>query len=209
MPAADPIFHSRPYRGVDADERIAQRRRRLLEGGLDILGEPDGSDELTVRAICRRAALAQRYFYESFTEKDEFTGAVYDWVLQGVIRSVRKALANATYPEGPSSGIAALVATLSADRRIGQILFGPRQTNPVVVAKRFESTATFVALFSSEVSGALDSGEDGRPPLAAHFLVGGVAQAIAAWVNDEVSATKRTLINDLTAMLKLHGVGQS
>ncbi|MGH3557005.1 MAG: TetR/AcrR family transcriptional regulator, partial [Mycobacterium sp.] len=58
----------RPYRGVEAGDRLADRRSRLLVAGLDLLGASDQDmSELTVRGICRRAGLAVRYFYESFT----------------------------------------------------------------------------------------------------------------------------------------------
>lgn len=69
----------RPYRGVEAAERLATRRRQLLSAGLDLLGS-DQHDiaELTIRTICRRAGLSVRYFYESFTDKDEFVGRVFD-----------------------------------------------------------------------------------------------------------------------------------
>ena len=40
--------------------------------GLDLLGGESDPDDLTVRAICRRAGLTVRYFYESFADKDEF-----------------------------------------------------------------------------------------------------------------------------------------
>lgn len=69
----------RPYRGVEAAERLATRRRQSLSAGLDLLGS-DQHDiaELTIRTICRRAGLSVRYFYESFTDKDEFVGRVFD-----------------------------------------------------------------------------------------------------------------------------------
>ena len=54
----------RPYRGVEAADRVAERRRRFLEAGLDILGsDPDlsersvssGTQEVTMisPAVCR------------------------------------------------------------------------------------------------------------------------------------------------------------
>src|ERR1700679_3566466 len=47
---------TRPYRGVEAAERLATRRARLLGAGLDLLGaERHDAAELTVRSICRRA----------------------------------------------------------------------------------------------------------------------------------------------------------
>ena len=86
----------RPYRGIDAVERVAGRRRRLLDAGLDLLGAA-GKDpaELTVRAICGQAALGVRYFYESFTDKDHFVGAVFDSVIADIAATTQAAVASA------------------------------------------------------------------------------------------------------------------
>ena len=45
--------------------------------GVTLLGS-EGGPALTVRAVCRAAGLTERYFYESFTDRDEFVRAVYD-----------------------------------------------------------------------------------------------------------------------------------
>lgn len=44
---------------------------------MQLLGGDRGR-ALTVRAVCREAALTERYFYESFSDRDEFVRAVYD-----------------------------------------------------------------------------------------------------------------------------------
>ncbi|HXO46773.1 MAG TPA: TetR/AcrR family transcriptional regulator, partial [Mycobacterium sp.] len=45
--ATAPTASARPYGGVDAADRLATRRARLLEAGLDLLGG-DEAAELTV-----------------------------------------------------------------------------------------------------------------------------------------------------------------
>ncbi|MFW0794440.1 TetR/AcrR family transcriptional regulator [Gordonia sp. CPCC 205515] len=199
---------SRPYNGVDTGERVAQRHERLLQVGLDILGDPLGDDDLTLRTICGRAQLAQRYFYESFTDKDEFAAAVYDWALAKVVMSVQKALAEATFVDGARVGLTQLIETVADDRRIGELLFSPHQVNTVIVAKRFESTGLFVQLFSKQVRHEFRLDGAGRAPLVSHFLVGGVAQAIGAWLNGEVDVTQQELVDELVEMLTVQGVGR-
>ena len=56
------VVMDRPYRGVEAPERLAVRRRRFLEAGLELLGGATDPGELTVRAICADAGLTARYF---------------------------------------------------------------------------------------------------------------------------------------------------
>jgi AcrR family transcriptional regulator len=197
---------NRPYGGVANEARVAERRQRLLEAGLDILGGRPDAEGLTLRTICGRASLAQRYFYESFDDKDVFAASVYDWALANVVGSVQTALQSSTYTTGARAGITALVRILAADSRIGHLLFSPHQTNPVVVAKRFESTAIFVSLFSAHASRQFRPGRDGRPPLAAHFLVGGVAKCLAAWLNGDVRVSQAKLIDEIVRTLAMHGV---
>ena len=86
------VAQVRPYRGVDAADRLAERRARLLEAGLDILGSDSDLSELTVRGICRQAGVTARYFYESFTDKDDLVASVYDWVIADIAASTQAAL---------------------------------------------------------------------------------------------------------------------
>src|ERR1700677_1447709 len=89
-----PTTNARPYGGVDAADRLATRRARLLEAGLDLLGGGDAA-ELTVRGVCRQAGVAARYFYESFADKDELVGAVFDWVVADLAATTQPAVATA------------------------------------------------------------------------------------------------------------------
>lgn len=67
----------RRYRGVAIEERRAERRQRLLEAGLQAFGEL-GFHASTVRLICTRAGLTERYFYESFSNSEDLLCAVYE-----------------------------------------------------------------------------------------------------------------------------------
>src|SRR5690349_9939893 len=67
------------WSGVPLADRQALRRSELIAAGTALLGGPEGPS-LTVRAVCRATALTERYFYESFSDRDEFVRAVYDEV---------------------------------------------------------------------------------------------------------------------------------
>jgi AcrR family transcriptional regulator len=58
------------YRGVSLDERRALRRERLIAAAVDLYGER-GYRDVTVRMICQRARLTERYFYESFASNED------------------------------------------------------------------------------------------------------------------------------------------
>lgn len=66
----------RRYGGRGGEERKAERRERLLDAGLACYGEV-GYHASTVRMICARAGLSERYFYESFANGEDLLCAVY------------------------------------------------------------------------------------------------------------------------------------
>ena len=192
----------RPYRGVDAVERVADRRRRLLDAGLDLLGAA-GKDpaELTVRAICGQAALGVRYFYESFNDKDDFVGAVFDSVIADIAATTQAAVASATPAEQARAAMANVVRTISADTRVGRLLFSVELSNTVIVRKRAESTALFAALLFAH-AGAQGALDNDHVKAASHFAVGGVGQTISAWLSGEVRLDHDELVEALAELIE-------
>jgi AcrR family transcriptional regulator len=191
------VAQVRPYRGIEAAERLAQRRGRLLAAGLDLLGS-DGSDpaELTVRAICRQAGLGVRYFYESFADKNDFVGAVFDWVIADIATTTQAAVAAAPPKEQSRAGMANIVRTVAGDARVGRLIFSSQLSNAVIVRKRAESS-TLMAMLSFQHAG----GDSDRVKAAAHFVVGGVAQMISGWLSGDVRLSTEQLIDQLAAMI--------
>jgi AcrR family transcriptional regulator len=191
----------RPYRGIDAVERLAERRRRLLDAGLDLLGAA-GKDpaELTVRAICGQAALGVRYFYESFTDKDHFVGAVFDSVIADIAATTQTAVASAAPGEQARAAMANVVRAISADTRVGRLLFSVELSNTEIVRKRGESTALFAALLFAH-AGAQGALDNDHVKAASHFAVGGVGQTISAWLSGEVKLDQPELVDLLAALI--------
>jgi len=197
--------NARPYRGVDAAERLAARRNQLLAAGLDLLGA-DGGDidfeaEVTVRGVCRRAGLSARYFYESFTDKDEFVGHVFDWVIADLVATTRAAVAAVPPDEQPRAGMANVVRTVAGDARVGRLLFSTRLANAVVMRKRAESGALFAMLSGQHVIDTLHAPANERVKAAAHFAVGGVGQTLSAWLAGDVRLGPDELADHLASLL--------
>ncbi|MEZ0365450.1 TetR/AcrR family transcriptional regulator [Mycobacterium sp. pUA109] len=197
-----PAVRERPYRGVQAADRLAARRARLLNAGLDLLGAaPQEMAELTVRGVCRRAGVAARYFYESFADKDEFVGAVFDWVITDLATSTQSAVAAVPPAQQTRTGMAHLVNTIAGDARIGRLLFSAELANAVLVRKRVESSTLFAMLSGRHVENALQVPENDRIRAAAHFVVGGVAQTLSAWLAGAVRLQPDQLVDQLTSLL--------
>ncbi|TGD89257.1 TetR/AcrR family transcriptional regulator [Mycolicibacterium sp. CH28] len=195
------MTQARSYGGVDAADRLARRRARLLEAGLELLGRDVDPAELTVRGICHEAGVATRYFYEGFADKDELVAAVFDWVVTGLATTTQAAVAAARPEEKIRAGMANIVRTIEQDPRIGRLMFGSGLSNTTVVRKRRESGALFAMLSGQHVETTLRRPANDRITAVAHFVVGGVGQTISAWLTGEIRLTPDELVDQLTAIL--------
>jgi AcrR family transcriptional regulator len=190
----------RPYRGIEAADRVAERRRRFLEAGLDILGSDPDMSELTVRGICGRAGVALRYFYESFTDKDDLVAAVFDWVIADIAATTQAAVAAASLEEQSRAGMANIVRAIAADTRVGRLLFSSQLSNPVVIRKRAESGA-LMAMLLFQHAGSLGAQHNDHIKATSHFAVGGVGQTITAWLDGDIALNNDQLVDQLAAMI--------
>ncbi|MBJ7352096.1 MAG: TetR/AcrR family transcriptional regulator, partial [Rhodococcus sp.] len=62
---------------MSADDRLADRRARLLVAGLEVFAAA-GAKGATMTAICAHAKLTERYFYENFSSRDDLLERVVD-----------------------------------------------------------------------------------------------------------------------------------
>ena len=67
---------SRVYGGVKANLREEDRRKKLIEAGLEAFGTKDYA-KTNIKTICKLAGLTESYFYESFRHKEDLLCAVY------------------------------------------------------------------------------------------------------------------------------------
>lgn len=195
------MAQQRPYGGVDARDRISERRRRLLDAGLELLGGADDPPELTVRAICAAAGTSARYFYESFTDKDQLVAAVFDRVIADIAATTQAAVAAAPRAEQNRAGIANLVRTIAGDARVGRLLFNPQLSHPVLARRRAELGGFFALLGGQHVSTAYQLPEDEGVKAVAHFVVGGVGQTLSAWVSGAILLDQGQLIDRLARLV--------
>ena len=198
------VAQIRPYRGVEASERIDLRRRQLLDAGLDLLGDSP-TTELTVRAVCRQSGLTARYFYESFADKDEFVAAVFDAAVADVATSTQAAVATSPPAKQNRAGMANLVRTIGADARIGRVLFDIHLSDPVILRKRGNLGDIFAVLTGRYIESLLQGDAGDRAKATVRFVVGGVGQTLSAWLAGDVVLSQQELIDQLTAILERLG----
>jgi AcrR family transcriptional regulator len=114
----------RVYGGVTGEQRIAERRRKLIEAGMNLFGSA-GSASVRVKDIVVEAGLTERYFYESFSD----LGALFDAVLELANETVENAV-NAAVVKAPDDDVTRVsialrtsVETLANDPRMIRIIF--------------------------------------------------------------------------------------
>ncbi len=199
------MTQARPYAGVEAADRLSRRRYQLRECGLHLLGSDVDPAELTVRGICQRAGLATRYFYESFTDKDEFIGAVFDWAITQLATATQAAVASAPPDQQNRAGMNEIVRTIETDPRIGRLIFGAQVAHTTVIRKRQESDALFVMLAGQHTAAMTRQAADETTKAFAHFVVGGVSQTISAWLAGDLALSSDELVDRLSAIINSFG----
>lgn len=189
---------TRPYRGISAEDRKARRRALLLEAGLDLLGT-EGRERTTMTAVCTRAKLTERYFYESFSSREQLLLAVLDEVANGVRDTVNEALETTS---GDPSGavIAAFVGMLTADPRKGRAAIVEAAATEPLRTRRRELLREFADLMAAQAHDLYGDAayEPPRGKINALMFVGGLAELLTAWLNDEITATPKDIIASAT-----------
>lgn len=203
----------RVWAGTTLDARRDARRRRLLEVGFELLGG-SGSAAVTVRSVCRHAKLTDRYFYESFTDRDELLVAVYD----GVAEQVRDVLAgavaetvaqpgSAAAPEAIArAAVEAFLGVLTRDPRKGRVLLLAPMTDAALSARAVELMPMFGELIRVQLTATAGpaalaqrggSGQAGQAPMdermTATALIGALSNLFIRWLDGTLAASEREL----------------
>jgi AcrR family transcriptional regulator len=187
---------TRPYGGVSAEDRRAGRRERLLAAGLDLLGS-EGWSKTTVRAICARAGLTERYFYESFADREALLVAVFDRIAAEATEAVVAAVEAAPHAARAKAraAIAAFVELMTDDPRKGRVAFVEAMGSESLMSRRLETLGGFAALISEQARafyGEAAPREDAD--LSAHALVGALAELLIAYLGGTLAIDRERLI---------------
>lgn len=178
------------WSGVPLQDRQTLRRSELVAAGVALLGGAAGP-ALTVRAVCREAGLTERYFYESFTDRDEFVRAVYD----DVCATAMKALMSS---ETPRDAVEAFVTLMVDDPSRGRVLLLAPEREPVLTKSGAEWMPSFIALLQHKLTQITDPA---LQAMVATGLVGALTALFTAYLNGRLTATREQFVDYCTDML--------
>lgn len=195
---------TRPYRGVSAEQRKTQRRARLLDAGLELLGNA-GCEHTTMTAVCTRAKLTERYFYESFRSREQLLLTVVDQVADEVRETVLAAVeATSNDPHTRSrAAISAFVDLLTADPRKGRAAIVESAAAEPLRRRRHELLREFADLIVTQARSLYGTAAHAPPrdEINALLFVGGLAELLTAWLGNEIVATPADIIEAGTEQL--------
>jgi AcrR family transcriptional regulator len=195
------------YRGVPAAERQAVRRQQLVDAAYDLLGS-ECWQATTVRAVCRRAGLTPRYFYEGFPDLDAllvtaFYGVVAELVqvvLGGVEAAPEEAEAKAR------AAIGGFVRHVTDDPRRARIVFSEALGSEALARRRFDTLHAFARLIAAQGRAFYGvSGHDRLADTTAYLLAGGLAELLLAWRDGTIDSTLEELIDDCAELFVAAG----
>jgi AcrR family transcriptional regulator len=198
------------YGGVAAEERRSIRRAALLEAALDLLGS-EGWQATTVRAICARARLTPRYFYEGFADLEALLVELFDEVAKEAASAVLGAvIAASDDARGKArAAIGAFVELVTDDPRKARVLFVEATGPEALTRRRFQTLRLFARLVSEQGRTFYRVRGAGDPIVetSALMLVGGLAETLLAWLDGSLQVTREQLIEDCTDLFVMVGDG--
>jgi AcrR family transcriptional regulator len=195
------VATGRRYAGQAAEERRAERRRRLLDAAVELFGTR-GYAATTIEALYTEARLAPRHFYEQFAGREELLRAVYDETIEAVRAAVAEA--RETAPRDVRGRVQTILAAFA-----GAMLTDPRRariayrevpgTSPLLDRHARGVVRGFAAVVQQEAEAAarLELLPDRDYGLTAMLLVGGTNAILLDWLSDEHRAPIERVLDEL------------
>lgn len=194
----------RKWRGVEPEARTAERRERLIGAAIELLSN-EGLAGTTVRAVCARAGLHSRYFYESFADIDTLLVAVFDQLAGKFLSEVTAATDAAG--EDPRARLQAAVETAAAivksETPVVRILTVEAIGNEQLNRRRTAMLHGIAAMMEADayrIYGEPAPGER-MGALSARFLAAGFAEVLVAWVEGGLPGTVEELAGDAMELM--------
>ncbi|GAB3452039.1 TetR/AcrR family transcriptional regulator [Actinophytocola sediminis] len=192
----------RPWRGVDADERQAQRRERLVAAAFGIMGV-DGAAAVSMRGVCRAAKLSERYFYESFGRREELLVTVLETVAGQAREVLVAALAQA--PGDTRHAVSEFTEFVTGDPRRGRVLFVESLVAPelsVRGAELVEEFTTTIAQALRTPALAGQAADDRDVELNAQAVFGALAYLFQGWLGGRLAVSADRFVEHVVQVIE-------
>lgn len=174
---------NRSYRGMSAEQRLADRRERLMTAAYTLYAKP-GFEATTIERLCSEARISNRAFYECFGGREELLQALHERCVEDSLAAVATALqeARATLDDRVSAGIRAYIEFTTADWRRARIMhLEVRRSGDILAASRQRAVASFARLVE-EASKDFPEPAMGNRRLVALGVIGALQELLIEWL---------------------------
>lgn len=194
----------RPWRGVKPEQRVAARREQLLDAALDVFAT-ETFHATKVRDVCRAAGLTERYFYESFRDKEALLVVLAERIIAGFIDAARPSIAllSTDLETALDGALTAVVRSLTDDPRRARILFVEVVgVSPALETKRRAVIASLVEVIRGGVEQAFGpwARESVEVELIARSVIGAASELLVAYVRGELPLDQAGLVLNLNRL---------
>ncbi|HSV38873.1 MAG TPA: TetR/AcrR family transcriptional regulator [Nocardioidaceae bacterium] len=187
------------WAGSTLADRKAERRSQLVDAAVTLLAE-GGGPACSVRAVCRTAGLTERYFYESFSDRDTLVATVFDELVAQVTEAVLLAVA-------ATDGTPEAVATAAVDAAVGltldqpekgRVLFVALVSDPILYGKIDEFGPILAGLIRTQLPG--DVGDE-HADLVASSLAGALGHLFHQYVVGSLDVSREAFVRHCVDVL--------
>lgn len=189
---------------MSAEERIAQRRERLLAAARTLL-DAGGISKVTVTGVCAEAGLNDRYFYESFTDRHAILDALFAVIASetAAVIFAKAAAGSSDLHERTRLAVDAAIDVFSPGAPMSQAIAGPAPAADEITRHRLALTS-HVAELSVQYA-PLFFTDPTPPPAAIHsiaaFVVAGSVELVSDWLQGELDLTREELVDCCTELV--------
>jgi len=195
----------RKYGGIGAGRRVSERRAKLLAAGLQAFGTK-GFAGSSVKEICGLAGLTERYFYESFANKEDLLRCVYHGLVEDLVQSAEQILKSGGSREDPAMALVRLFfETLRDDPRIARVLyFEVLGVSPAIDAAYREGTRKMIQVVKETVATAFPGMDEQflERSIITTGLAGAVNLILMRWVLEGFSPPLETMLDEAALLLE-------
>ena len=191
----------RVYAGMTATQRREERRSRLLDAAIDVLAS-QGWERATVTAICERAGLIPRYFYESFGDREALLISVFDSIVDEVAQEIAERGTDPSVAGIIRATIDAWLAVAARDPRKGRVAFVEALGSEALMQRRLDATSAFAELLLDRSMSGRRRARHSRAALQIASLItaGGLIETMIEWMRGNVDLSADEIAENYTRL---------
>ncbi len=173
----------RDYRGMTAEQRLADRKERLITAAYTLFAQP-GFHDTTIERLCSTARISNRAFYECFANRDDLMREVYERCVDETLDSVSRAVEKAppTLNDRIVAGIGEYIRFVTMDVRRARLMhLEVRRAGDVLGNARQHAVRGFAQIIQDAVQD-LPHALPSDPHLLSLGMTGAITELLIEWV---------------------------